>query len=190
MELLRRHNVTVLFIVPNSSHMTQALDVGVFGRCKNLIRSDTTYRVDLQQLDEVIAEDINAENTGVHLPAEKGLLLAEYILKVLRSFDQATTGDNVVNAFAQVGIRFRIPDGPNMNSRVCYVDPRTARVVVARFGPIPLVLQCQPESHRMIKISSLNSGHQSALARQLRQELAGIRAEVQRQSRRGFEKEN
>ena len=101
-ELLRRHNVTVLFLVPHSSHMTQPLDVGIFARCKNLIRSDTKYQVDLQELDEAIAQDVDAENTGVQLPTEKGLLLAEFILKVLRSFDQATTPDTVVSAFVQV----------------------------------------------------------------------------------------
>ena len=31
MELLRRHNVTVVVLVPHSSHMTQPLDVGIFG---------------------------------------------------------------------------------------------------------------------------------------------------------------
>ena len=64
--------------------MTQALDVGVFGRCKNLIQNDTKYRVDLQDLDEALAQDNDAENTRDPLPAEKGLLLAEYILKILR----------------------------------------------------------------------------------------------------------
>ena len=189
-ELLRMHNVTVLFLVPHSSHVSQALDVGVFGRCKNIIRSDTKYRVDLQLLDEAISEDVDAENTGIPLPAKKGRLLAEFILKVLRAFDQATTPDNVVSAFAQVGIRFRMSDGPGIDHRVCYVDPGMARVVMARFGPIPWVLQGPQESHRLIKISSLNSGRQSALAVQLRNELAGIRAAIETEHHGGFANEN
>ena len=139
----------MLFLIPHSSHMTQPLDVGVFGRVKNLIRYDTKYRVDLQELDEALAQDNDAENTGSQLPAEKGLLLAEYILKVLQSFDQSTPGDNVVSAFAQVGIHFRITDWPNINRRVTYVDPRTARVVVTQMGPIPWVLQCPQVPHSL-----------------------------------------
>ena len=178
-ELLRRYNVTMVFLVPHSSHMSQALDVGIFARCKNLIRNDTKYRVDLQDLDEALAQDNDAENTRVPLPAEKGLLLAEYILKILRSFDQATTPDNVVSAFAQVGIHFRMTSRGNINQRVSYVDPTTARVVVNTFGAIPWVLPCPPEQHRLLNINALNSGHQSALSRQLRQELADIRVEFQ-----------
>ena len=168
--------------------MTQPLDVGVFGRCKNLIRNDTKYRVDLQELDEVLAQDNDAENTGVPLRVEKGLLLAEYILKILRSYDQATLNGNVVSAFAQVGIHFRMTDRANINRRVAYVDPSTARVVANKLGAIPWVLQCPQEPHRLLNISSMNLRHQTALSRQLHQELADVRAEFERNERQRFSK--
>ena len=191
-DLLESKNVTMMFLVPHASHLAQPLDPGIFGRVKTVVRDRASYALNDEELNDAL--DDNTDQVPQAVPprprVESGKLLAEFILKLLRSFDQATTPDNVVSAFAQVGIRFRMTDGPGIDRRACYVDPRIARVVMARFGPIPWVLQGPPESHRLIKISSLNSGHQSALARQLRQELAGIRAEVQRQSRRGFEKEN
>ena len=52
MELLRMHNVTVVLMVAQSSHLTQPLDVGIFWRVKNLIRADGKYAIKLDELDE------------------------------------------------------------------------------------------------------------------------------------------
>ena len=137
-ELLRRHNVTVLLLVAHSSHMTQPLDVGIFWRVKNLIRADTKYLINLRILDQAVAEQTEAETRGEEIPSERGRLLAEFVLKILRSFEQATVPDNVVSAFAQVGIHFDFVDPNNTDRRVCYVDPATARVIVAKFVVITI----------------------------------------------------
>ena len=47
-ELLRRHNVTVVVLVAHTSHMTQPLDVGIFGMVKNLIRQEGKYVINLR----------------------------------------------------------------------------------------------------------------------------------------------
>ena len=44
-DLRETHNVILMFIPPNSSHLTQPLDVGVFGKTKSLIRSNSAYLV-------------------------------------------------------------------------------------------------------------------------------------------------
>ena len=68
----------------------------------------------------------------------RGRLLAEFLLKILRSFEQVAMHIIVRSAFAQVGIRYNIVDRENTSNRVSYVDPAIARAVVARFGVIPL----------------------------------------------------
>ena len=68
--LLDQHDIEPVLLVPHSSHMTQALDVGVFGQCKNLIRSDTRYLINLGELDEAIAQTIEAENNEEDAPQE------------------------------------------------------------------------------------------------------------------------
>ena len=67
-ELLRRHNVVMLFLVPHSSHMCQALDVGIFGGVKNLIRGDTKYVIKLNELDRAMAEQTEAETHNEEVP--------------------------------------------------------------------------------------------------------------------------
>ena len=124
---------------------------------QNLIRSDTRYLINLGELDEAIAQTIDAENNedapqeapqeapeAPEAPApprrkrnENGKLLAEYILKVLRAFDRATTTDNVVSAFAQIGIHSAMTDSTNVDRRSVYVDATTARLGVEQFGTLP-----------------------------------------------------
>ena len=130
-ELLHHYNVTMLFLVPHSSHMTQPLDVGIFANVKRLIRSDTKYVIALHDLDRAIAQQIEAENHGQEERVEKGQLLAEYMLKILRSFEQATTPDLIISAFRQVGIHSKMEVRGNLNRWVSFTDPTTARVVVS-----------------------------------------------------------
>ena len=137
MAMLESHRVTVALLVSHSSHLTQPLDLGIFWRVKNLIRSDTKYVIDYNELDAAMAEQMEAENTGAEIPPERGRLLAEYVLRILRSFEQATTKGNVRSAFAQMGVCFNIVDPNNTDRRVSYVNPATARAIVARFGVIP-----------------------------------------------------
>ena len=137
-ELLGRYNVTVVVLVAHTSHMTQALDVGIFWKVKNLIRHDGKYVINLQELDREMTYQTEEENAGRPVPPERGRLFSEYVLSILRSFEQATTSDNVVSAFAQVGIHSKLVDRANIDKRVTYIDPSTARVVVQEFGVIPL----------------------------------------------------
>ena len=175
-ELLRRHNVTMVVLVPHSSHMTQPLDVGIFARVKNLIRASGKYRLNLPQLDHELAEQTAEETAGREVPPERGRLLADYVVSILRSFEQAAVPDNVVSAFAQVGIHSKLVD-TDPDNRVTYIDPATARVVVDNYGVIALPdeLQTDPSPAVQLKISDLNSHGQSAIAQQLRGELAEIR---------------
>ena len=189
-ELLRRHNVVMLFLVPHSSHMCQALDVGIFGGVKNLIRGDNKCVIKLNELDRAMAEQTEAETHNEEVPPERGRLLAEYVLRILRSFEQATVHDRVVSAFAQVGIRSKLLERRNPYSRVTYTDPSTARVVVSKFGVIPL-----PEEHQVdaspawqLKIRDLNSNNQSELALAMRQELSSIWTELSERAQHGYVK--
>ena len=90
---------------------------------------------------------------------------------------QAAVPDNVVSAFAQVGIHTKLVDRLNPDNQVAYIDPATARVVVDNYGVIALPddLQTDPSPAVQLKISDLNSQGQSAIAQQLRGELAEIR---------------
>ena len=64
--------------------------------------------------------------------------------------------------------------------RVTYTDPTTARLVVADFRAIPLLGERQTVQAPacQLKISELNSLHQSPMARQLRRQLEVIRASL------------
>ena len=185
-ELLRRYNVTMVVLVAHTSHMTQPLDVGIFWRVKNLMREANKYIINLHQLDRELAHQEQEENARRPVPPERGRLLADYIVNILRSYEQATTGPNIVSAFAQVGIHSKMVDQANTDNRVVYVDPSTARVVVDNFGVIPLPdeLRVQPSPTWQLKISDLNSAHQSPMAQQLSRELAAIREELPPQTRR------
>ena len=177
-QLLRDNNVTIVVLVAHSSHMTQPLDVGIFWRVKNLIRAGGKYRINLDLLDRELADQTEAENRGQAIPPERGRLLADYVLNILRSFEQATVPDNVVSAFAQVGVHSMLVDRTNINQKVTYTDPATARLVVADFGVIPLLGERRAAQAPtwQLKISELNSLHQSPMARQFRRELEVIRA--------------
>ena len=179
-ELLRRHNVTVVVLVAQTSHMTQPLDVGIFGRVKNLMRQEGKYIINLHLLDREMTYQTQEENAGRPVPPERGRLLADYVVSILRSYEQATTSDNVVSAFAQVGIHSKVLDRVHTDDRVTYSDPATARVVVDEFGQIalPPELQVEPSPTWQLKISDLNSAHQSPMALQLTRELETIRAEL------------
>ena len=103
--------------------------------------------------------------------------MSDYVLSILRSFVQAAVPDNVVSAFAQVGIHTKLVDRLNPDNQVAYIDPATARVVVDNYGVIalPAELRVEPSPTWQLKISELNSLCQSEMAQQLRLELAETR---------------
>ena len=69
-------------------------------------------------------------------------------------------------------------DRTNIDRRVTNTDPTTARLVVADYGAIPLPseFRVEPAPTWQLRIAELNSVHHSEMARQLRLELAEIRA--------------
>ena len=147
---------------------------------KNIMMADGKYLINLHDIDNEIAEQTAEENAGRTVPPERGRLLADYILTILRSFEKVTTSDNFISAFEQVGIRSKLTDRTNMDSRVTYTDPATARVVVEDFGVIalPAEFQVEPAPTWQLKITELISGHQTPMARQLHLELDAICAEL------------
>ena len=168
-ELLERHNVTMRFLVPHTSHLTQPLDVGIFGRVKNLIRSTSRYVINLRDLDEALAREVDAEVQGRRPSVERGKMLADFILNILQAFHQATTPELVVSAFELVGICSRGTEGNVYTRRETFVDPTRARLVIAetalfrRRDPVPNA------RHRQLEIADLNSFVQSQMARDERQ---------------------
>ena len=72
-----------------------------------------------------------------------------------------------------------------MVGRVTYTDPTTARLVVDDFRAIPLIGERQADQARAcrLKITKLNSLHQSLMARQMRREPEAIRAALAPASR-------
>ena len=157
-----------------------AVGRGDFLESKNLIRADGKCVIKLDQLDEAMAEQTEAETAGREVPPERGRMLAEYVLRILRSYEQATTGFNVKSAFAQVGIHFNMVDRANTYKRVAYTDPETARAVVARMGviPLPAELRVEPAAPWLLKIQELILNNQSPMVSALRRELAEIREEL------------
>ena len=186
-ELLRRHNVAMLFLVPHSSHMTQPLDVGIFANVKQLIRSDTKYVINLHKLDQAIVRQIEAENLRDYR-VEKGQLLAEYVLKILRAFEQATTADHIISAFRQVGVHSKLEVRGNLNRWVSFADPTTARVVVSNYGRIelPVNKRTEPAPTWQLKIADLNWAHRTEPTRGLQRELEEIQAAIPPRQQRTF----
>ena len=117
-------------LVTHTSHLTQPLDVGVFGRCKNLIRSNSSLSINLQNIDGAVRDEAAAEREGREPSTEPGKKLAEFIVCILQAFHQATARSLVVSAFDQVGICSRPSRGNNPPARESFVDPTRARLVV------------------------------------------------------------
>ena len=155
-QILRRNGIVVTFLIAHTSHITQPLDLGVFGRVKSIIRDVARYSVKLNEVDEAIAADLdNSNGVRPHRRAEPGLALAEYILAILDAYEKAATRNNVASAFAQAGLLTMAPDPLHPEREVAYVDPTRARVAVRELGlfadrePVP-----RPP-HRQIRIEQL-----------------------------------
>ena len=96
--LLEAKNITMLFLVPHSSHLTQPLDLGIFGRVKSLVRDEATYAINLEEFDEALDDVVEVANRE-RRRAERGKILAEYIAAILDAFERATRRRLVVAAF-------------------------------------------------------------------------------------------
>ena len=124
-QVLAEKNITTVFLVPHSSHLTQPLDLGVFGRLKSLTRDEASYVVRLDELDEAVPEEEEPEPVR----AERGKVLADYLTAILDAYERAATRKRVVSAFRQAGILYDIPDPHHPERRLTYVDPAHARAV-------------------------------------------------------------
>ncbi|ELP84742.1 hypothetical protein EIN_174170 [Entamoeba invadens IP1] len=110
--------------------MTQSLDVGVFGSCKNQLRryceyvtqvvkdeddieNKSTENVFEEQLDmeEVVEEEevdeVEGETITKNVRDKRGTFLMNRLISMLSAFQAATTRQNVVSAFQQCGITYK-----------------------------------------------------------------------------------
>ena len=113
------------FLVSNTSHLTQPLDVVIFGRLKSIIRSNASYTINLANIDRAVADENGAENEHREPSTEPGKKLADFIITILQAFHQATTPPRVVSAFEQDGICSRFVED-DFNRREAFVDPTRA----------------------------------------------------------------
>ena len=167
--LLEAHRVTMRFLVPHTSHLTQPLDVGIFGRVKYLIRTNSSYVVNLHNIDRAVADEVAARNGRRRPSAEPGKKLADFILTILQAFHQATTPPRVVSAFEQVGLCSRFADNVGLIRRVAFVDPTRARLVIEETDLFRNTAPVPDARHRQINIADLNSQNQNEMAPRERQ---------------------
>ena len=71
-QLLGEHRVTMRFLVSHTSHLTQPLDVGIFGWLKSTIRSHASYTINLHNIDRAVADENAAENEHREPSTEPG----------------------------------------------------------------------------------------------------------------------
>ena len=155
--LLEDHNVLMFFLPSKTSHLTQPLDVGVFGRTKTIIRSNARYFIALQTIDEAVADEVEAERQGRPVSTEQGNRMADFLVQVLSAFHQATVPNLVVSAFEQAGICSRsCGDGRNIYSRVAYPDPSKARLVKEELGLFTDTEPIPRPPNRQLRIAELN----------------------------------
>ena len=130
----------MLFLVPHSSHLTQPLDLNIFGRVKNLLRDEATNGVSVDEaneaLDDIIGDIVPDDAPPRPRPprAERGKALAKYLTAIVDAYERSTTRALVVSAFRQAGIRYMIPDPKSPDRWVSYVDRSEARAVKADKG--------------------------------------------------------
>ena len=95
-QLLVEKNITVVFLVPHSSHLTQPLDLGIFGRLKSLTRDEASYVMRLEELDEAVPDE---DNEPEPVRAERGKVLADYITAIIDAYERSATRKRAVSAF-------------------------------------------------------------------------------------------
>ena len=168
--LLEEKNVTMSFLIPHSSHLSQPLDLGIFGHVKNLIRNEATYTINVKELakDDVDGLERGTPRADEQEPrrTERGRALAESIAVILDAFERATSRRRVVSAFSQVGVFYELVDPNNLERMVTRVDPARARAVKEGMG-LFVDRQRVPEAPaRQIRLSNLNSDLQTTWSAQ------------------------
>ena len=152
------------FLVAHTSHLTQPLDVGIFGRVKYLIRTYASYTVNLWNIDRGVEDEEAAERERHEPSTERGKKLAESILTILQAFHQATTPPRVVSAFEQVGICSRFANDDDLVQRAAFVDPTRARLVMEETNLLQQTAPVQDPRHRQLRIADLNLETQREMA--------------------------
>ena len=130
-ELLDTKNITIVFLVPHSSHLSQPLDLGIFGWLKSLTRDEASYVVRLDALDEAIP---NEEEEPEPVRAERGKVLADYLTAILDAYERAATRKRIVSAFRQAGILYDVPDPHNPSGSSPTLTPRMRGLSTSTLG--------------------------------------------------------
>ena len=94
-QMLAEKNITVVFLVAHSSHLTHPLDLGGFGRLKSLTRDEASYVMRLEELDEAVPDE---DNEPEPVRAERGKVLADFVLAILDAYERAATRKWAVSA--------------------------------------------------------------------------------------------
>ena len=87
--------VEVRFLVAHTSHITQPLDLGIFWQAKTFMRSRFQYLINLQDLDDAIAKQIDRENLDQPPSPERGMMIIDLIIQILTAFHQARPQNGV-----------------------------------------------------------------------------------------------
>ena len=115
----------------HSSHLTQPLDLGIFGLLKSIIRDEASYAMCLDELDETVLDE---DDESDPVRAGRGKAFADLALALLDAYERAATPKRVVSAFEQAGILYDIPDFHHPERKLTYVDPAHARAVNQYLG--------------------------------------------------------
>ena len=117
--------------------------------------SDQKYVINLHEVDEAIIDDIEAYNEGRPPSPERGKLLGDFILHILKAFHEATSPINVVSAFQQAGICSRAdrPD-PYVVYHKPVVDRARARQVIRELDLFLAEERLQEETHINSKLQT------------------------------------
>ena len=153
------------FLVPHSSHLSQPLDLCIFGLVKNIIRNEATYAINVKELakDDSDGRGHDTQTADQQEPrrAERGKALAESIAVILDAFERATSRRRVVSAFSQAGVFYELVDPHNLEGLVTKVDPASARAVIEGTGLFADLRKIPEPPAQQIKLSGWNSDLQT-----------------------------
>ena len=71
-QFLESKNITMMFLVPHSSHITQPLDLGVFGLVKRVMRDSTTYALNVEELNDALDDALEGVVPREAAPSDPG----------------------------------------------------------------------------------------------------------------------
>ena len=116
-------------------------------------------------MDDAVADDLEAVDDQNRQRAERGKLLAEFLVGILDSFERSTTRKQVVSAFGRAGLFYNRPDPHDTHWRVTYVDPSKARPLVNATGLFARRIPVERSARGHIKIIDEYSNTEPSHAR-------------------------